>query len=141
MKIYRVSDFDPMGGTLFVSFVLMLDWEDKSLSIATNQKKPDFFEHFWPKPEIQGLTPDGISSGPSDDEAFENTKPKFKREKIKKFGEYRGALTMKFATKIYTKLDFRDFPFDHQALEIQIVKNIFYTWKTRFFRPTLFLSF
>jgi hypothetical protein len=119
-KIYRVSDFDPTAGTLFVSFVLMLDWEDKSLSIAGNPKSPDFHEHFWPKPELLGLTPDGVATGPDYDEV----KPKFKREKMDqkepKFGEFRSALTYKYDAKLYTRLDFRDFPFDSQALELQI---------------------
>tara|TARA_B100000795_G_C22518139_1_gene330319 strand:- start:252 stop:527 length:276 start_codon:yes stop_codon:yes gene_type:complete len=60
-KVYRISDFDQVAGTIFVTFVLCLDWCDPSLEIATNTKSPDFFEHFWPKPELLGLTPDGIA--------------------------------------------------------------------------------
>ena len=76
------------------------------MSIASDPKAPDFREHFWPQPEILGLTSEGIASGPSDGEAYAEVKPKFKREKIIKFGEMRGALTFKYDTKLYARLDF-----------------------------------
>jgi len=59
---------------------------------------PDFYEHFWPKPELQGLTPDGVADGPD----FSTIEPKYKRDKGNKkgFGEHRAALTMKWNTKV-----------------------------------------
>ena len=95
----------------------MIDWEDKSLSIS-EEENPDFHEHFWPKPELLGLTPDGIADEPK----WEEVEPKYKHDKgnSKGFGEHRASLTMKFSTKIYTRLDFRDYPFDHQAIELMV---------------------
>ena len=127
-KIYRLSDFDQVAGTVFVTFVLMLDWEDPTLSLVTNGEEPDFYEHFWPKVELLGLTPDGVADGPDMDVIT----PKYKRDKGNKkgFGEHRAALTMKWSTKLYVNLDFRDYPFDHQAVEIQI-KLMSGKWKKR----------
>jgi|SaaInlStandDraft_1057018.scaffolds.fasta_scaffold429150_1 hypothetical protein len=54
-KIYRLSDFDAVGGTIFATFIVALDWEDPSLSLAENDI-PDFYEHFWPKPELLNVS-------------------------------------------------------------------------------------
>ena len=53
-KVYRLSDFNQVEGTIFVTFVLCLDWHDPSLALVPNGQAPDFYEHFWPKPELQG---------------------------------------------------------------------------------------
>ena len=36
------------------------------------------------------------------------------------YGIHRASLTLKWNTKIYTRLDFRDYPFDQQAIELSI---------------------
>jgi len=115
-KVKRLSDFDSKTGQCFVNVLLMLDWEDKSLAIAENQDSPDFHEHFWPKAEMQGLCP---GEGPPDVDAIS---PKYKRDKGNKkgFGEYRATLTIQFQNVLYARVDFREYPFDHQTLEITV---------------------
>ena len=51
-KLHRISDFDQKKGCFCATFVLMLDWNDPSIALSDNIKKPDFKLHFWPKVEI-----------------------------------------------------------------------------------------
>ena len=62
-----------------------------------------------------------FKDGPTGED-FVDIHPKYKVDKENKsgFGIHRAALTFKYNTKIYTRLDFRDYPFDQQAVEIQI---------------------
>ena len=62
-----------------------------------------------------------LQDGPAGED-FVDIHPKYKVDKENKsgFGIHRAALTFKYNTKIYTRLDFRDYPFDQQAVEIQI---------------------
>ena len=112
-KVKRLSDFDSKRGTFYCDALLMMDWEDESLSIATTKSSPDFFEHFWPKAEIQGKTPDSEAPGMED-------LPKYKFDVKKKFGEHRATLTIPFCMVLFARVNFREFPFDHQTLELSL---------------------
>ena len=122
-KIKRLGEFDSKAGTFFVDGLLMLDWEDKSLELGG--KSPDFMEHFWPKVEILAAIPG------EEQPNYAEILPKFKMDKRKKgkdgaiiegpkFGKYRATLTMPVAMTLYARVDFRQFPFDHQTLELSL---------------------
>jgi hypothetical protein len=115
-KVYRISDFDGKRGTFYVEFVLMLDWLDPSLELCENNN-PDFHEHYWPKPELLNLSPDS-----PDLPDFESIVPKYKKDEknCNGFGIHRASLTYKFRAILYSRLDFRNYPFDSQALELSI---------------------
>ena len=115
-KVKRLSDFCAKAGTFYVDCLLMLDWEDESLADA--EKSPDFNEHFWPKVEILNQTPG------QEKPDYEGTKPKYKKSKDKKdgmfFGVHRAALTIQVQLTLFARVDFRQFPFDHQTLELSL---------------------
>jgi hypothetical protein len=112
-KIYRVSDFDQKRGTIYVEFIMMLDWNDPSLEIADDQKKPDFRQHFWPAIEILNLTSD--SPDPPDSNS---APPRLKFDNSNEFGKWRCTITTKYKCTIYSRNNYSDFPFDYQTLEI-----------------------
>jgi hypothetical protein len=132
-KVYRVSDFDPLAGTFFIDFMLMLDWCDPSLGLSDGKKKPDFANHFWPKAELMGQTPGDAGDLDFADDGFA---PKYKPDKDKKTKQpaakysskfdmnelchHRAAITMKVRRTLFARLDFHEFPFDRQFLELSI---------------------
>ena len=92
---------------------MMMDWLDPSLAKA-NPNKVIWEEHYWPKAEILNLTPDS-----PDLPKPEEHPPKLKLDKDKKFGGmYRASSTIKYKWVMYTRSNYRDFPFDNQTLEI-----------------------
>ena len=115
-KVYRLSDFDPTTGTFYIDFILMLDWADESLSLAADNV-PNFEDHFWPKAELMNLAPD------NDDLDFgeKGFMPKYKRDKSNEFGSvHRATITLKARRTLYARLDFHQFPFDKQVLELTV---------------------
>ena len=94
----------------------MLDWVDPSLELADHDM-PDWHEHFWPGVELLNLTPDT-----PDLPEFDTILPKYKKDYKNKegWGVHRAALTYKFRSVVFARLDFRKFPFDAQALELSV---------------------
>ena len=124
-KVYRLSTLDQKEGTFFVDFILMLDWIDESLELAA--EPPDFADHFWPRGELLNLAA-GEDAMDFDDAKF---KPKYKKDKHPKFGRtvplgdnkvsvHRACITIKVRRTIFARLDFHEFPFDKQVLELTI---------------------
>jgi hypothetical protein len=107
-KVRRLSDWDSKAGTFYVDCLLMLDWEDPSLSRATDSENPDFADHFWPQAEMEGVTPGG-----GDEPDWENTKPKYKPEfedDKNKTGEvicHRATITIKYKMVLFARCNFR----------------------------------
>ena len=92
---------------------MMLDWLDPSL-VKADPLNVNWNEHYWPKAEILNLTPDT-----PDIPKPEENPPKLKLDKDKKFGGmYRASSTIKYKCVMYTRSNYRDFPFDNQTLEI-----------------------
>ena len=92
---------------------MMLDWLDPSL-VKADPLNVNWNEHYWPKAEILNLTPDT-----PDIPKPEEHPPKLKLDKDKKFGGmYRASSTIKYKCVMYTRSNYRDFPFDNQTLEI-----------------------
>ena len=109
-KIYRLSCFDQKEGTFFCDFILMLDWEDQSLSIS-EKNPPDFHDHFWPKCEVMNMAPG------EDDIDF--TDEKAVAPKLKK-GSNHASMTIHVRRQLCCRLNFHEFPFDRQVLELSI---------------------
>ena len=120
-KVYRISDFDQKRGSFYIDFVLMLDWLDPSLELADG-RGANFKEHFWPKAELMNMTPD------SDALDFDNPAfyPKHKQHRVDKDGPapfggiHRATITMKIRTTLFARLDYHQFPFDKQTLELTV---------------------
>ena len=114
-KVYRVSDFDQKRGTFYIDFVVMLDWMDESLELVEDGI-PNFANHFYPKFELLHLTPDNAE--PLD---FDSFKPKYKPDKNATYGSiHRATITMKIRRTLFARLDFHEFPFDRQYLDVSI---------------------
>ncbi len=123
-KVYRVSDFDPLSSTFFVDFTLMLDWCDPSLEMAAGEKLPNFANHFWPKCELMGQAASDNSSLD-----FNEYPPRYKPDKRGRYPtksgmsdlcRHRATITMKVRRTLYARLDFHEFPFDKQYLELSV---------------------
>ena len=88
----------------------MLDWLDPSLENAEDPIK--WNEHFWPKAEILNLCDGSKQADPE--------KPRLKKDKKNKSGHgvYRACSTIKHQCVMYTRCNYKDFPFDNQTFEI-----------------------
>jgi hypothetical protein len=119
LKLYRVSEFDQKRGTFNVTFILMMDWNDPSLSIAENTNSPDFAQHFWPKPDIINVTND--SPDPPDLSCYPpKYKPCDQQNDKNNFGVHRATVTIKYQCIVYVTPNYSEFPFDSQTLEISL---------------------
>ena len=115
-KIYRLGCFDQKEGTFYCDFLLMLDWVDESLSLVPDDEEVDFSNHFWPCAELMNMIP-----GDEDlDFSHEESKPKYKKEKKGEPKKYHASITMKVRRSLFCRLDYHDFPFDRQVLELTI---------------------
>ena len=114
-KLHRISDFDQKKGCFCATFVLMLDWNDPSIALSHNIKKPDFTLHFWPKVEIIQTT-HNCPEMPN----LEDYPPKYKPSKNNDdgFGFHRATTTVKYRTELFVTPQYSDFPFDSQTLQI-----------------------
>ena len=116
-KIYRLADFSDKDGTFQATVTVMLDWIDPSLKIVYRKgHEIDWEDHFWPKFEMLNTQEKLDWSDAS------NFLPKYKPDKKSQFGNvHRASMTYKFDDiTIYTRLNFREFPFDYQTLEFTV---------------------
>ena len=118
----------------------MADWEDPSLEITENRRSINWYEHFWPKFEIQGFMEDSMGARSPD---FDATKPKYKPDLLHHraleeicITGHRASLTLKWTGMIFTRIDDGTFPFDSHALEIS-VKVLGFGPKKNLKRPKL----
>ena len=115
-KVRRLSDFDSKSGTFYADVLLMLDWEDPSLALSDNSPDPDFNEHFWPQAEFQNASP---ASGEAPD--WSKAKPKYKPDRDDPNKPiHRATITILYKMVLFARCDFREYPFDRQALELTI---------------------
>jgi len=119
--VYRLSDFDMKRGTFYCEVICMLDWVDPSLSCcgATADypvEKIDFFLHFWPQPELLNQTLDGGETPNWEDDCL----PKYKRGDDGDPYQHHATMTVKFRANLFARLDYHQFPFDHQSLELSM---------------------
>ena len=139
-KVASVRHFDDKDGSVEVDFLLMLDWEDPSLSLAIddgNGGKADTKEivydpklHFIPRFELLNVQA-VVGMG---DKAADTATP---RQKPSKNHPYRMTMTNHFAVKVNMLLDFREFPFDEQSIELTIkAKSASNGAKVNFCHPT-----
>ena len=116
-KIYRLGCFDQKEGTFYCDFVLMLDWVDESLSLVAEGEVPDFKNHFWPKVELMNMIP-GEDDLDFTDQSFW---PKLKKDKnAEGLQVHRASITIKARRSLFCRLDYHNFPFDRQVLELTI---------------------
>ena len=113
-KIYRVGCFDQVNSSFFCDFILMLDWEDESLSLVPKGQVPDFNDFFWPRAELQNMYPGEEDLDFSKPECW----PKYKYDKEGK--RHRASITMKVRRTLFCRLDYHNYPFDNQVLELTI---------------------
>ena len=116
IKIYKIANVDVMRGTYDCVFSVMLDWVDptieqeKTPGLTANQVIWE--DHFMPKVEVWN--------------ADISTLETFSAESVFKLKEPRHGvynhvtLTTKYQASCYIQLDFRQYPYDHQLLEIKL---------------------
>jgi hypothetical protein len=110
-KVYRLANFNNVESTFNTTVVVMLDWIDPSLCVVKEKgHEIDWEDHFWPQFEMQGFAGELMTDMPT---------PKYKNDRDAKYGsEYRASMTYKFSDQTaYSRLNFRQFPFDYQVLE------------------------
>ena len=89
----------------------MMDWLDPSLANAEDPIK--WNEHFWPKAEILNLCDGSNQTDPASES------PRLKKDKNKSGHDvYRACSTIKHQCVMYTRCNYKDFPFDNQTFEI-----------------------
>ena len=115
-KIYRLSRFDKRRG-LSLRFYAHDGLGQESLSLIAKSEVPDFRNHFWPKVELMNMCPD------QDDLEFDNSNyyPKHKIDRKAEGDQvHRATITMKVRRLLFCRLDYREFPFDNQVLELTV---------------------
>ena len=140
-KIYNIRHLNDVDGTVDVDFVLMLDWEDPSLSLlddhvshtgkdGQNQEDEDVdvktytdeelqmieydpSNHFWPRIEMLNIH----SRHGSNNQDIGLTLPKRHRSKAH---PYRVTITHHCVYTVCIVLDFRTFPNDEQVISLSV---------------------
>lgn len=119
-KIYNIRHLNDVDGTIDIDFVIMVDWEDPSLSLLdknasqkTNIDEYNPADFFWPRFELLNVE---TNHGDNNTE-IGMTLPKRKGSKAH---PYRVSITHHCIYTFHIALDFRAFPNDEQVIGLSV---------------------